>query len=50
MKAGGLGESLNVGDGETDQEVHQDDGHQHREQEEEEVSRHREMLSLRCSF
>ena len=50
MEPGGLGEALDVGDGETDEEVHQDDRDQHREQEQEEVGRHREVLRLRRSF
>ena len=38
VQLGGLGESLDVGDGQTHQQVHQDDGHQDSEEEEKEVS------------
>ena len=46
VQLGGLGESLDVGDGQTHQQVHQDDGHQDSEEEEEEVSGEGERLAL----
>jgi hypothetical protein len=46
IEFGGFGEALDVGDGQTDEQVHEDDGDQHREQEQEEMRRQRERLTL----
>ena len=46
MKSGGLGQPLDVGDSQTDQQVHQDDGDENGEEEKKELGRAREQLRL----
>ncbi len=50
VQLGRLGEPLYVGDGEADQQVHQDDGDQHREQQQEEMGRQGERLALHILY
>ena len=46
MKSGRLGQPLDVGDSQTDQQVHQDDRDENGEEEKKELGRAREQLRL----